>query len=216
MQPGTSPLPAHAVPLVFRLGNPGSMLDLEVRVQSEVALMALMRDALSSLDTQLVPAVYAWNDDDKNRGWILTEFMPGVSPVGTISELPPDGQRKLVGDMAQIVKAIQDYELPVTARGFGGLRFDADGHIVIGATPIAGGGPCDTLRQLYFEYFQTQLDFADGCDIVQGWTDTDLRARLDEFAAQALQPLLESLPLDGARPTLVHADFGKINPLPPR
>lgn len=209
-QPGTLPLPPKTVTLVARLGNPGAMLNDEVRVQSEVALMALMREALSSLDTQLVPAVYAWNDDDKAKGWVVIEYMPGVPPTDAIAKLSPDEQRKIVGDMARVVKAVQSFQLPATANGYGGLRFDADGNVVIGPTSIYGGGPCDSFQQLYAEYFQTQLDFADKCDIVQGWNDTDLRARLDKFAAEGLPPLLaSSVHFDDARPTLVHADFGK-------
>ncbi len=96
----------------------------------------------------------------------------------------------------------------------GGLNFDEDGSIVIGATAIAGGGPCDSLQELYAEYLETQLGFADKCSVVQGWRDTDLRARIDKFAAEGFPKLLAEA-ASAARQTLVHGDFGRPALFPP-
>lgn len=206
-----SPLPNGPAKLVMRLSNPDAMLNEAVRTQSEVATMALMRDALEPWGMPLVPTVYGWGPSGAGGegGWVLMELMPGEPLADKFQSLGTDEKWDIVRQMAQVFKAIQSYELPATVRGFGGLNFDEDGNVVVGATPIHGGGPCETLQELYAEYFRTQLAFADKCDVVRGWRDTPLRDRLDKFAAEKLGELLETLPLE-VKQTLVHADLGML------
>jgi hypothetical protein len=180
------------------------MLDERVRVQSEVATMHLMKDALG----ELVPAVYGWGPAvDGERGWVLSQKMSGELMNAKFHGLDDDKKRDLLGQLARIFKAIQDYKLPTSAVGYGGLNFDEAGNVVIGPTPIAGGGPCGSFEELYMEYFQTQRAFMDKCDVVRGWEGTDLKERIDEFGSTMLRPLLQSLTLT-PRPTLIHADLG--------
>jgi len=135
------------------------------------------------------------------------EFMPGKTLADAFASLEPEKKADIVQQIARVVKGIQDFELPPSAKGFGGLNFDGEGSIIIRPTPIHGGGPCDTLAELYTEDFHTQLSFADKCDIVKERKDNGLRERLDKFGAGKLPRLLEELPLT-PRPTLVHADLG--------
>ncbi|KAK5656969.1 hypothetical protein OQA88_3492 [Cercophora sp. LCS_1] len=207
-QPGVSPLPSSSTAVVFRLSNPESMLNEAVRVQSEVATMALMRDALSSFETRVIPDVYGWNGSSEGTdGWVLMELMPGEF-LGRekFSALDFEEKRIVVRDMAGIFGAIQRYELPASVKGFGGLGFDGEGNVVTGPTPIHGGGPCEELRDLYAEYFETQMGFADRCDVVKGWKGTGVRERLDQFAGEGLKEVLDELSLQ-TRQTLVHGDF---------
>ena len=191
------------------------MLNEDVRVANEVAAMALAREALGS---ELVPAVYGWdrgsgnseNGDSYVPGWALMELKPGTQLGEKFESLEASAQRGILGQVAEIFQKLQSHKLPESIKGYGGLNFDADGNIVVGATAIYGGGPCDTLVELYTECFQTQVNFADKCDVVKGWKDTDLRTRIDKFASEGLKPLLAEVQSKmPVRPTLVHGDFGE-------
>jgi len=209
-RPGTSPLPSGAVDLVMRIANPDAILNETIRVQNEAAAMTLMRQALADIKPSLVPDVYGWSPASEGRGWLLMQSMPGVPLVDKFSDLDAEKQRDLVSQIARVFKLKQTYQLPPSVKGYGGLNFDSEGNIVVGPTPIAGGGPSDSFAELYAEYFQTQRALADTCDVVQGWSGTEVQGRLDKFAAEGLKPLLDDLQAKLApRPTLVHGDFGK-------
>jgi len=185
------------------------MLNENVRVQNEVAVTSLMREALSPQFSHLVPKVYGWEASSEfgENGWVLMELMPGTPLGGKFPSLDPEKQREILRQIAQIFKCIQDYKLPESVQGYGGLNFDEAGRITVGPTAIFGSkGACDSHATLYAEYFATQVGFSDKCDIVQGWKDTNSRARIDKFGAEGLRTLLQKFP---ARPTLVHGDFGK-------
>ncbi len=116
-KPGTSPLPAGPAKLVMRLANPDAMLNETVRAQSEVATMVLMRDALSSLNPRLVPAVYGWAPSSPTgNGWVLIELMPGEQLNKKFHDLKVETQRDILLQMAQVFKAIQAYDLPPPSR----------------------------------------------------------------------------------------------------
>jgi hypothetical protein len=53
------------------------MLNNAVRVKNEVAAITLMRDALSSHESGLVPEVYGGNTAAEGQGWIVEERMHG-------------------------------------------------------------------------------------------------------------------------------------------
>ncbi|KAK4442929.1 kinase-like domain-containing protein [Podospora aff. communis PSN243] len=208
-----SPLPRGAAKLVMRVANPEAMLNEAVRAQSEVAMMLLMRQALAKLDTNgnVVPRVYGWSPpkDSKEKGWLLMEFMPGVVLADAFPSLGWEKKTSILQQIARIFAAIQTFVLPSSVKGFGGLNFDDAENIITGPTPIHGGGPSDTLTDLYTEYFRTQMSFADKCDVVKGWKTTgSLRDRLDKFAAEKLPQLLREVESKlKPRPTLVHADL---------
>lgn len=201
------------------------MLNEAVRVQNEVALMSFIREALASITPSVVPAVYAWGKSvsaDSNQeyvpGWVVLEHMPGV-PLGPAWEsLGDDTKKQLLQQIATVHAGIQSYELPTSIKQYGGLNFDDDGHIIVGATPIDGTlVACNTHTELYLEYMQTILKSADKCDVVKGWHDTNLRSRIEAFASQGLRSMLEEAAAKNpnTRPTLVHGDFGKRQIRPP-
>ncbi|KAF4808754.1 hypothetical protein CGCSCA5_v012043 [Colletotrichum siamense] len=199
---GASPLPPDATKIIMRVSAPASMNE-EIRVQNEVAVMSLAREALKNHDPSLVPEVYGWRPFSEGIGWTLIEFRQGV-PVGNkFPTLDSKKKRDVLRQISQVLKP-QKYKPPESARTFGGLNFGPDGSLIGGPTPIAGGGPGTTLSDLYREYFKTQIGFADKCDIVRGWGDSDLRTRLDQFGAKGLKSLVSRVE---ARPTLVHGDF---------
>ncbi|KAK6215638.1 hypothetical protein QIS74_08657 [Colletotrichum tabaci] len=203
-KPGVTPLPAQTTRLIMRFSDPASMLNEEVRVQNEVAIMSLMREALGPVDPSLVPEVYGWEPFSKGKGWTLIEFKQGVPLAGKFAGMDPDVKREVLAQVAEVFKHIQSFKLPDSVKTYGGLNFSDGGGLVGGPTPIAGGGPCNSLSELYAEYFQTQIAFADKCDIVRGWKDSELRARLERFGKEGLKSLVARV---DARLTLVHGDL---------
>ncbi|CAI0643667.1 unnamed protein product [Colletotrichum noveboracense] len=178
---GASPLPPCATKITMRFSDPASMLNEEIRVQNEVAVMSLAREALKHHDPSLVPEVYGWRPFSERVGWTLIEFKQGIPLGDKFHTLDSEKKRDLLRQIAQVFKHIQKHKLPESARTFGGLNFGPDGSLIGGPTPIAGGGPCAALSNLYQEYFKTQIGFADKCDVVRAGVE--------------------------ARPTLVHGSF---------
>ncbi|KAI8167012.1 hypothetical protein K4K49_011180 [Colletotrichum sp. SAR 10_70] len=164
---GASPLPPCATKVIMRFSDPASMLNENIRVQNEVAVMSLAREALKQHDPSLVPEVYGWRPFSEGVGWTLIEFRQGVPLGDRFPTLESEKKRDMLRQIAQVFKHIKKHKLPESARTFGGLNFGPDGSLIGGPTPIAGGGPCTTLADLYQEYFKTQTGFADKCDIVQ-------------------------------------------------
>ncbi|KJZ70172.1 hypothetical protein HIM_10432 [Hirsutella minnesotensis 3608] len=203
VQRGASPLPDGATLLVLRLSNPASGLNEMIRVQNEVAVMSLIREALAPLNPCLVPALYGWASG--KQGWTLCECLVG-DPLGDKFEALDDkAKRIIIAQIALIFKSIRQFRLPSSVQGYGGLGFAEDGSIVTGPTVIAGGGPCDTHSALYAEYLATQRGLSEKCDIVQGWIGTDIPARIEKLAREKFTGSCEWE--QHLRPTLVHADF---------
>ncbi|OAA61232.1 Aminoglycoside phosphotransferase [Niveomyces insectorum RCEF 264] len=225
-RPGTEPLPGDATKAVIRLTNPGSNLNDAVTVQSQVAVAVLLRAALKPTrpdEPSLVPRVYGWQPaadgggQQQPLGWIVEECMPGVQLDDTAFDALPDAAKNgIVDQVAGLFGRIQQYQLPASIVGYGGLDFAAtDGRIVTGPTPIYGATKaCATYHELYTEYLQTQLAFMDKVDIVQGWRDDPtLRTRIDDFVAHGFQSVLARAAEPHPRQTLVHGDFDLHNVL---
>lgn len=183
-----------------------------VRVANEVAAMVLMRSALSAYPRKLVPDVYGWNGDGDGQHWILEEAMPGVPKAKEFKNRPIEEQRHVFAQMAEIFKLIQDYEVPCTVKGFGGLGFDKEGNVVTGSMTMPYGGPFPSMDALYGGILEYQLAEADRSELVKGWRTTGLRERLDKFAAHGIDELLRKLPAD--RQTLIHGDYSEPTPFP--
>ncbi|KAK6072339.1 hypothetical protein SCUP515_07420 [Seiridium cupressi] len=207
-KPDTVSLPAGASRVVVRISNPQALANHETRTENEVATMVLMRDALASCSSQLIPEVYGWSSSspvaNSGFGYILQEQKHGVSldsalglgrtsaPKSSFEELPEDKKRGLLGQIAEIFKLIQSYKLPSTVKGYGGLRFDDACNIVIGPTTIPCGGPFVTFPDMYAQMLPYRLAEAHRSDaIVRGWRDKttppgavngNLRERLDRLA----------------------------------
>ena len=234
--PGTQALPLSVTKAIMRIPDPGANLNSAVRVENEVAATALAREALKPLNKQLVPDIYGWGSAAAGEtGWVLMEFMPGTPlSAAEFKKLDSKPKKAVLDQMAEILNLLQQYEFPASVEGYGGLGFAEDGSITVGPTPIHGATRrCKTYHELYTEYafvlfacsqthqgsgcshinnhryLHTQLRFMDECDVVKGWKDTDLRARIDDFVSKGFKPLIEQAFEAKPRPTLVHGDFGK-------
>ncbi|KAI1408905.1 hypothetical protein F5Y13DRAFT_182436 [Hypoxylon sp. FL1857] len=139
-RPYTMKPPLHGVcNVIVRIFNPNAHELVQAnRVQNEVAAMHLIREGLKKAGKGLediVPAVYAWEP---------------AAEDGSKIDL---GRDTLMAQLAEIVKLIQDIELPATVTRQGGLTIDDDGNIVTGKASIFGGGPWSS----YTEFWVIQL-----------------------------------------------------------
>jgi len=184
------------------------MLNNAVRVENEVAAITLMRYALSSHESGLVPEVYGWNTAAEGRGWIIEERMHGQALHKIFPIMSFEHQEEILQQIARVFKAIQSYELPNTITGYGGLTFGAKGEVISGATTIWFGGPSDTFKYIYAQIFEKQLEFAETTKLVNGCKENpSLRQRLRTFQCRCLEKVLKNFSV--TRRTLVHGDLGE-------
>jgi hypothetical protein len=183
------------------------MLNEDVRVQSEVAAMCLMRQALSSYKDRLIPDTYAWCSSKNGYGWILQEYMEGIQLDKTFKDLDRINKQDILYQIADVVKLIQNYSVPETVQGYGGLSFNESGEIVTGPTTIPCGGPFTEYHDMYVQMLRRQLDESDTSKRIAGWQRNNLRGRLDQFLADGIKNRVMENSV--ARQTLVHGDLSK-------
>lgn len=155
-QHGTEALPADAATVILRFTDTGADLNDAVQVQNEVGAYSLARAALASLDAPVTPRIYGWHAvdmDTKAPGWILQERMRGAALNAEVFEkLDRTAKDSIVADIARIFHLLQQYKLPASVVGYGGLGFDRDGQVVTGPTAIHGTTKsCATYHELYNE-----------------------------------------------------------------
>ena len=166
--------------------------------------MSLARKALAP--RQIVPAVYGWGSAaDDNQGWILMEHMRGTPLDAAFDAMSSDDQSKSLKELAGIVRALQQYELPESIQEFGGLDFDHDGKIVSAQLTVFACGPFTTYPMLINGILYEQLAAADKSPIVRGWRDKGTRAKLERFITEDVDRMLQSVNTEKKR--LVHGDF---------
>lgn len=202
-QPGTIAIPDSAKHVVMRLSNAAAGLNDQNRVQNEVAAMSLARKALAP--RQIIPAIYGWASAAKDQGWILMEHMRGTPLDAEFEEMRFDDKRKTLKEVAGIIRAIQQYELPESIQGFGGLDFDRDGNIVSASLTLFSCGPFTTYSKLVKGILREQLAATDKSPILHGWISKDTRAKLERFITEDVDRMLQSINTEKKR--LVHGDF---------
>ena len=199
-QPLTRAIPADTQRLVFRIPRENVSLEDSVRIRNEVAFLALSRDALPSL----TPSVYGWSDDAR---WILEEWKTGETLTGgKVAALDHDTQRFVLEQVADVVKALQEYKLPAGVARFGGLTFDDAGTMANTMSTIPCGGPFASFAEFLNGMCAWQLAASERSVHVNGWRDEPkLRERIDAFFNNGLQEVIAKVPEQ--KPTLVHADL---------
>jgi len=209
-KPGTNAIPSGTTKAVFRIGNPASMFNHAVKVENTVAVMQLMREALSNL--AIVPQVYAWSKTGgpSDNGWIIEQYMPGVEIESDFhNKLSRESQRHILGQVAEVLKAVQDFKLPATASGFGGLAFDKDNNVVNGPFVVEPyTGPYPDMKSFYKDMLRAQLKEAERSPVAKGWRENGLRERLDAFAERGLDSVLSKTLTEDVEPCLVIGDVG--------
>ncbi|KAH8666979.1 hypothetical protein BX600DRAFT_511862 [Xylariales sp. PMI_506] len=186
-KPGTNVIPSGTVKAVFRIGNPDSMFNHAFKVDNTVAVMELMRRALSKLDIQHMPGAEIEADFHK--------------------KLSRESQRQVLGQVAQVLKTVQDFKLPAAASGFGGLAFDQDGDVI--SVPFVVEpytSPFTDMKSFYRGMLQAQLKEADRSLVAKGWHEDGLRDRLDVFAEKDLESILSKVLSKDVEPRLIIGD----------
>ncbi|OTA69324.1 hypothetical protein K449DRAFT_428766 [Hypoxylon sp. EC38] len=142
------PLSDGVLDVVMRIFNPNAHELVQAnRVQTEVASMHLIREGLKKAEKgleEIIPAVYAWGpaDEDSDKiGWILMETKPGLQGSCNLRKRGNWGRDVFIEQMAEILRLIQNIELPSTVTAYGGLTIDDDRNIVTGKAARFGGGP---------------------------------------------------------------------------
>lgn len=209
-QPGCDDIPAGTREFIMRLSNPDSEdMHQETRVQNEVAILSLARDALSHINPPVVPRVFGWGSASRDHtGWILQELMPG-EPLAEAFKAMPLGQKKVILEqMALFLKALQDYQLPKSIHDFGGADFDGSGAIVSGPMISAGAGPWDSLEESCRDCLKAALAKADENPYLRGWKEDGVRKRINAFIENGLPALFSDVPSKQEK-SIIHGDLGK-------
>ncbi|KAF9895098.1 hypothetical protein FE257_004727 [Aspergillus nanangensis] len=208
--PGTVSIPPGTGRLIVRFFRPFDTFNQAVRAENKVTAMALSRSALSpSRLAGVVPRVYGWErgtDDQGNFGWVVEEFMEGKVLADDFPTMPLDKQKIILGQLAEVVKAFQGYELPATVTGYGGCTFDKDGQVVAGPPSFqCKGGPFQTVSVMYTGLLRWQLEACERYDLIKGWRDSSIRDRLDRFMLEGMDIQMSGLP--AGRPTLIQGSL---------
>lgn len=219
-QPGTTPIPAGTTKVIFRSPNIDVPFNQPIRVENSVATASLVRQALAAkgLSSSIVPDVYAYgtegsNDDGTGCGWILEQHMPGNGNSEYLFwTWPKEVQKKIVEQMAHLLKAVQDFELPASLTGYGSIGFSKDGKGDLVSVPIVVepyNGPYDTFRDFYVGFLETQLKDSERSPLAAGWAKNGLRERIDKFVKEQFSSTLDKATSgsEGDRRCLIIGDF---------
>ncbi|KAK3315153.1 hypothetical protein B0H66DRAFT_583822 [Apodospora peruviana] len=190
-----------------KLQQPGCVPQ-ETHVQNEVAILTLASAALQHIEPSIVPRVFGLGPASPGRlGWILQELMPGVplddvfSPAGSLKQ-----KKEILGQMARILKGLQDYQLPPSIQGWGGLTFDDGGAIISASMPTVGAGPWSSLQESYRGRIKVALGKAEENPYLQGWLPNAVRERVEDFIERGLPKQFADLSSSQDR-AIIHADF---------
>ncbi|KAH0378680.1 hypothetical protein KCU92_g8583, partial [Aureobasidium melanogenum] len=193
----------------FSTPNPAAMFNHAAKIENTVAMMQLTRQALSAFD--IVSKVYAWSSvgEPSGTGWILEQYMSGIEIESKFhTELTRENQHYILSQMAAILKAIQDFELPPKASGFGGLAFDDGGEVVSRSYVVEPyNGLYSDMISIYKGMLQAQLAEADRSPVVKGYRDSGHRDRLNAFAERAIEDILTRVLPQIVRPNLILGDI---------
>lgn len=210
-QPGTAPLSEGAREFIMRLTNPDAEgMHAHTRVENEVAIISLAAAALSGFEPRIVPSVYGWGSaaPPSPQGWILQELMPGASVSETFGSIPLEGKRNILAQMAEILKALQDFQLPSSIKQYGGVTFDGTSQIVSAAMTSVGSGPWLSYEDYFRDRLERALQRADSNPYIKGWHANGVRKRLEAFVESGVSAQFKALESRDDK-TIVHADFSK-------
>lgn len=208
-QPGSVGIPVGTRDLILRISNPDAEgMYSATRVENEVAILNLASAALHHVEPAVVPRVFAWGSASTagSLGWILQERMRGAPVDEDFGAMSLEQKHGIVTQMAEILKALQDYKLPEGITGWGGATFDGQGRIVSAGMPSVGFGPWGSFEDSYRGRLHTAIQRADANPYFQGWRANGVRERLDAFIERGLPAQFAALAFKSDR-VIVHADF---------
>lgn len=198
---------------IFWLTNPNAEgMNQKTRVENEVAIISLAASALSGFEPHVVPSVYGWGSaaTPSSQGWTLQELMPGTSVDESFESMHLDQKKNILAQMARFLKALQDFALPESITGYGGVTFDDSGRIVSTSMTSVGSGPWPSYEAHFRDRLQLALQSADANPYIKGWHANRVRQRLDALFKSGVPEQFECLESKHDKAT-VHADFSKLH-----
>jgi len=172
-------------------------------------MITLSADALCEYSPNIVPHIYDWHaKNDGTFDWILMEKMSGEPLAEAFDTMSLFEKKKVLQQMARILKALQDFKLPDNLDGWGGVTVSQDGHIANGPLSTLGSGPWSSLQDSYRGQIRSALHIADDNPLLDGWKINDLRSRLDAFAQEGLLQQISNLSTKNVR-SIIHGDFSR-------
>ena len=200
--------------LVIRLSNPRAQgLDEKNRIQNEVAVMSLAREALKGVElSHIVPVVYGWGTvEEEQEGWILMQALDGINIMDQRpwTEMGINEKQLVLSQMADIASALQTYPLPSTVTRIGGLNIEKDGTLTSALMTLSYGGPFQDCFSYWHSILNKQLEEADGSSVVRGWRNSNVRTRVENFieSPAGLKKAIDLLGPVCKRRSIVHADL---------
>ena len=109
--------------------------------------------------------------------------MAGKPLLDDFHQMSDNDKAFMLGQIADVLTILQQYQLPATIRYYGGLDFGPSGEYVSAPLSILDAGPFTTYAGLVKSTIQSKLAKADTDPQVQGWRANGVRARLDNFIA---------------------------------
>lgn len=187
-------------------------MNQKTQVENEVAIISLAASALSGFEPHVVPSVYGWGSaaTTSSQGWTLQELMPGTSVDESFESMHLDQKKNILAQMARFLKALQDFALPESITGYGGVTFDDSGRIVSTSMTSVGSGPWPSYEAHFRDRLQLALQSADANPYIKGWHANRVRQRLDALFKSGVPEQFECLESKHDKAT-VHADFSKLH-----
>ncbi|KAI1779523.1 hypothetical protein F4818DRAFT_143589 [Hypoxylon cercidicola] len=210
-QPGCVSIPDGTTEFIMRLNNPDAEgMNRETRIENEVAMISLASAALTCFRPSVVPSVYAWGSaaSKSSQGWIIQELMPGESVDESFASMDLEQKKQIFLQMAKLLKALQDYKLPESITGFGGVTFNENGRVVSAAMTSVGAGPWPSYEASFKGRLEVALQKADANPYIQGWHANGIRDRLNAFVNHGVPTQFQSLKTAQDK-AIIHADFSK-------
>jgi hypothetical protein len=95
--------------------------------------------------------------------------------------------------MAELLKALQNFQLPQDIKEYGGVTFDDSGRIVSTAMTSVGSGPWPSYEDYFRDRLKRALHKADDNPYIKGWHANGVRERLDAFVQSGVLTQFKSL-----------------------
>jgi hypothetical protein len=176
--------------------NSDAGLNEEFLVQNSVAFMILGREALKPFGESIVPLVFDWEDSSEDgSGWSIIEWKDGINISETFGDLDSTLQQKVTQQIGQVLKCLQDFQVPTLH--YGGLGLDWNGTFIGRPMNFPCGGPFTSYEDLVQGMLEWQFAARNSSKVLGLSEDTlNIKSRIEKLNSQ---PVSCSLPMVGSQ-----------------
>ncbi|KAH7379847.1 kinase-like domain-containing protein [Cadophora sp. MPI-SDFR-AT-0126] len=196
------------IDFILRLSNPDAEgLHHATRVQNEVGILNHASEALTYIKPAVVTRVFGWdiNTGSENPGWILQERMPG-EPLANFNGMSLAQKRGILAQIAELLKGLQEFRLPESIKGWGGVTYDDRGVLVSAPMIVVGAGPWSSLQEAFGGRVKEALSKTDKSPQLRGWSNNGVGERINRFVEHGVSALIAHLESKNDR-SIIHGDF---------